>query len=84
MFIVELLFISDYVGWEGIYCDVDTDGCADFDCFEGVECEDVPAPGVGAVCGPCPDGFYGDGAKCAGKRKCVKFDEVKFVIHGTR
>ena len=46
---------------------MDTDGCADFDCSEGVECEDVPAPGVGAVCGPCPGGFYGDGAKCAGK-----------------
>ena len=60
---------------------MDTDGCADFDCFEGVECEDVPAPGVGAECGPCPDGFYGDGAKCAGKWKHVKFDEVKFIIH---
>ena len=45
---------------------MDIDGCADFDCFEGVECEDVPAPGVGAVCGPCPDGYHGDGAKCAG------------------
>ena len=46
---------------------MDTDGCADFDCFEGVECEDVPAPGVGAVCGPCPDGYHGDGAKCVGE-----------------
>ncbi len=28
---------------------------------------DVPAPGVGAVCGPCPQGYRGDGSKCAGK-----------------
>lgn len=27
----------------------------------------MPAPGVGASCGPCPDGFMGDGEKCAGK-----------------
>ena len=54
-------------GWEGTYCEVDTDGCDNFDCFEGVECEDVPAPGVGAVCGPCPDGYHGDGAKCVGE-----------------
>ena len=27
---------------------------------------DVPAPGVGAVCGPCPDGYFDDGEKCAG------------------
>ncbi len=33
----------------------------------GVDCVDVPAPGVGAVCGPCPEGYRGDGSKCAGK-----------------
>ena len=64
------------VGWEGTYCEVDTDGCADFDCFEGVECEDVSAPGVGAVCRPCPDGYHGDGAKCAGKLSCVTWPRV--------
>ncbi len=31
-----------------------------------MECFDVPAPGVGAVCGPCETGFTGDGVKCAG------------------
>ena len=46
---------------------MDTDGCADFDCFEGVECVDVPAPGVGAMCGPCPDNYRRDEAKCAGE-----------------
>ena len=33
----------------------------------GVDCVDVPAPGVGAMCGPCPQGYRGDGSKCAGK-----------------
>ena len=28
---------------------------------------DVPAPGVGAVCGACPQGYTGDGInKCYG------------------
>ena len=28
---------------------------------------DQPAPGVGAMCGPCPDGYFGDGKKCIGE-----------------
>lgn len=28
---------------------------------------DVPAPGVGAVCGSCPDGYTGDASKCYGE-----------------
>ena len=28
---------------------------------------DVPAPGVGAVCGSCPHGYIGDAMKCYGK-----------------
>ena len=27
---------------------------------------DVPAPGIGAVCGACPLGYTGDGLKCYG------------------
>lgn len=45
---------------------MDVDGCADLSCFEGVDCEDIPAPGIGAVCGSCPDGFDGNGMKCNG------------------
>ena len=37
-------------------CDQDEDGCADFECFEGVECIDNPPPASGASCGPCPNG----------------------------
>ncbi|KAK3249808.1 hypothetical protein CYMTET_40779, partial [Cymbomonas tetramitiformis] len=40
------------------------DGCASAPCFDGVECTDIDAPGVGAVCGECPDGFIGDGRTC--------------------
>ena len=29
---------------------------------------DVPAPGVGAVCGGCPPGYTGDEGKCYGKK----------------
>ena len=54
-------------GWEGDFCEADVDGCANFDCFMGVDCVDIPAPGVGAMCGPCPQGYLGDGSKCAGK-----------------
>ena len=33
-------------------------------------CRDIPAPGVGAECGPCPAGFTGNGIKCLGNVKC--------------
>ena len=42
------------------------DGCDEISCYEGVDCFDVPAPGDGAMCGPCPMGFTGDGQKCMG------------------
>ncbi len=57
------------LGREGQHCEEDVDGCAQTTCFEGVECTDVPAPGIGAECGPCPDGYSGNGGKCAGMSK---------------
>ncbi len=27
---------------------------------------DIPAPGVGAECGACPEGYTGDATKCYG------------------
>ena len=55
-----------YVAYSGRYCNEDVDGCAELSCFTGVECEDIRAPGVGAMCGDCPDGFDGNGMKCTG------------------
>ena len=51
-------------------------GCTEIECFSGVECFDVPAPGVGAMCGPCSTGFIGDGEKCSGN-KIVSVDELE-------
>lgn len=52
--------------YAGDTCSEDRNGCAEIECFRGVECRDIPAPGVGAVCGSCPSGFTGDGMKCSG------------------
>ena len=53
--------------WEGPFCEEDVDSCTETNCFEEVECFDVPAPGMGATCGPCPTGLEGDGIRCTGK-----------------
>ena len=58
---------TPFTGWEGRVCEEDIDGCADLACFQGVECEDIAAPGTGARCGECPEGYDGDGSKCIGK-----------------
>ena len=50
----------------GPFCESDVDGCDEVSCYVGVDCFDVPAPGEGAMCGPCPVGFTGDGQKCLG------------------
>ena len=46
---------------------MDLDGCSEISCFQGVQCYDIPAPGIGAACDPCPVGYTGDGEKCAGR-----------------
>ncbi len=52
--------------FSGRFCEEDRNGCSEIQCFEGVVCMDVPAPGVGAVCGDCPPGYTGDSLKCYG------------------
>ncbi|KAK3262135.1 hypothetical protein CYMTET_28992 [Cymbomonas tetramitiformis] len=42
----------------------DWDACATEPCFPGVDCADVPAPGMGFECGPCGEGYIGDGMSC--------------------
>ncbi|KAK3277885.1 hypothetical protein CYMTET_14134 [Cymbomonas tetramitiformis] len=52
-----------YIGSSDTGC-LDDDGCAASPCDPEVLCEDVPAPGLGYVCGECPSGSVGDGAEC--------------------
>ena len=56
-----------FSAYGGEFCEEDRNGCSEIQCFEGVECLDVPAPDVGAMCGVCPVGYTGDGEKCFGK-----------------
>ena len=56
-----------YTAYSDSFCEEDRNGCSEIECFEGVECLDMAAPGVGAMCGPCPDGFTGNGEKCSGE-----------------
>ena len=56
-----------HAAYSGRFCEEDTNGCANIECFEGVSCFDVPAPGMGAKCAPCPSGYVGDGEKCSGQ-----------------
>ena len=60
----------------GPFCESDVDGCNEISCYEGVDCFDVPAPGEGAMCGPCPVGFTGDGQKCLG----MNHSHLKFSL----
>ena len=41
---------------------------------------DVPAPGVGAECGPCPLGFTGDSQKCYGQHFHIPTAELQSRI----
>ena len=60
------LHISTIIAFSGQFCEEDRNGCSEIQCFEGVECMDVPAPGIGVTCGACPLGYTGDGLKCYG------------------
>eukprot|EP00731_Ephydatia_muelleri_P009511 Em0005g97a len=57
--------------YEGQFCEGDRSGCAETSCYHGVQCFDVPAPGVGIRCGPCPNGYTGDGQNCIGIDECA-------------
>ena len=58
-------------GFTGRFCESDIDACEmnGQPCYTGVKCIDLPAPAnaTGYECGPCPSGYSGNGAQCAGK-----------------
>lgn len=56
-----------FLAYSGQFCQNDRDGCSEIQCFDGVDCIDVQEPGFGAICGPCPSGYTGDGNRCLGK-----------------
>ena len=60
--IIELL----YAAYAGRFCEEDRNGCSEIQCYVETDCLDIPAPGVGEECGPCPPGFTGQGEKCLG------------------
>eukprot|EP00731_Ephydatia_muelleri_P017659 Em0010g757a len=57
--------------WTGASCEMDYNGCLDLVCFPGVQCVDVPAPGIRANCGPCPDGYNKVDNKCQDINECA-------------
>ena len=63
---IDLILIL-HTAYDGLFCEEDRNGCAEASCFSGVQCYDVPAPGVGITCGPCPNGYFGDGKDCIGQ-----------------
>jgi hypothetical protein len=48
----------------------DIDSCEPEPCFAGVECTDLAPPDEGYICGPCPDGYEGDGETCSDIPEC--------------
>ena len=68
-------------GYTGRFCDSDIDACEmnGQPCYAGVNCTDLPAPAnvSGYTCGPCPTGFTGNGAQCAGR--CIQGNVACFL-----
>ena len=60
------MMLISCAAYDGTFCEKDRNGCLEASCYTGVQCYDVPAPGVGITCGPCPIGYSGDGTDCTG------------------
>ncbi|XP_074632006.1 uncharacterized protein LOC141890434 isoform X2 [Acropora palmata] len=62
-------------GYTGSFCEVDLDACEENSqpCFPGVSCIDLPPPAneSGYTCGPCPNGYSGNGAECLDIDECA-------------
>ena len=70
-----------FIAYTGDTCSEDKNGCAEIECFKDVECFDIPAPGLGAVCGVCKTGFTGDGLKCSGNHHQLALDLMLVYIY---
>lgn len=67
-----------FIAYGGEFCEEDRNGCSEVQCFQSELCEDIPAPGFGAVCGECPMGFSGDGEKCSGN---ITYSHFQIFLH---
>jgi len=78
LFIQILIFIA----YDGRFCETDRNGCLEIECFGGAPCVDVPAPGFGAVCPPCPDGFTGQSPNCIGEYDLyiIVFNNIDYTL----
>ncbi|CAK8690969.1 unnamed protein product [Clavelina lepadiformis] len=56
--------------YSGDDCSEDRNGCELSACYTNVTCTDNPAPQVGEMCGPCPNGTTGDGRNCTAINFC--------------
>ncbi|XP_019849594.1 PREDICTED: IgGFc-binding protein-like [Amphimedon queenslandica] len=65
-----ILICNCIEAYKGDYCEDDFDGCTEVSCFNDATCTDVPAPGTGATCPPCPSGYTGDGLICDDIDEC--------------
>ena len=69
-------------GYTGRFCDSDIDACEmnGQPCYAGVKRTDLPPPAnaSGYRCGPCPTGYTGNGAQCAGRytNKHINIHEI--------
>ncbi|CAH1273470.1 MUC4 [Branchiostoma lanceolatum] len=63
------------LGYTGMFCETDFDGCSIAPCYPGVNCTDSQAPlDAGEkeyTCGTCPTGMVGDGESCSDLDECV-------------
>ncbi|XP_013396480.1 mucin-like protein [Lingula anatina] len=69
--------------YTGTYCESDIDACAENadPCYPGVRCQNDPPPRniTGYTCGPCPEGYTGDGKICDDINECVNGSECDHI-----
>ena len=58
-----LFLLYNYLGFKGDGRFCERDQCSEDPCYPGVNCYDTESPPF-FRCGPCPEGYRGDGINC--------------------